>query len=152
MEVDAQRVGISYVGLDGNIGCLVNGAGLAMATNDILLLHGGRPANFLDVGGGADVSQVTRAFQLILHDARVRVVLVNIFGGIMQCDVIAQGVLDATRDMRLTVPLVVRLEGTRVAEGRALLKERGAHLPLTTARSFDEAARLAVQLANGKSI
>lgn len=148
LEVEAQRVGISYVGLEGNIGCLVNGAGLAMATNDILLLHGGRPANFLDVGGGADVSQVTRAFQLILQDAQVRAVLVNIFGGIMQCDVIAQALLDATRGMTLTAPLVVRLEGTRVEEGRQLLKERGGRLPLTTALSFDDAARLAVQLAN----
>ena len=145
LEVEAARIGISYVGLDGNIGCLVNGAGLAMATNDILLLHGGQPANFLDVGGGANVAQVTRAFQLILQDARVTVILVNIFGGIMQCDVIAQGILDATRGVDVRVALVVRLEGTRVQEGRQLLADRGAHLPLTTAPSFDEAARLAVQ-------
>ena len=150
LEVEAQRVGISYVGLDGNIGCLVNGAGLAMATNDIILLHGGQPANFLDVGGGANVEQVTRAFQLILQDQRVNTILVNIFGGIMQCDVIAQGILDATRGTAVRVPLVVRLEGTRVAEGRALLAAGGQHLALTTAQTFDEAARLAVQLAQAR--
>ncbi len=148
LEVEAQQRGISYVGLDGNIGCLVNGAGLAMATNDILLLHGGRPANFLDVGGGANVEQVTRAFQLLLQDQRVKAVLVNIFGGIMQCDVVARGLLDATQGVQVRVPLVVRLEGTRVEEGRQLLRSQGARLPLTTAPSFDEAARLAVQLAD----
>jgi len=145
LEWQAFQAGIAYVGLDGNIGCLVNGAGLAMATNDIITLHGGYPANFLDVGGGANVEQVQAAFQIILADQRVQAVLVNIFGGIMQCDVIAQGLLDATRGMRLTTPLVVRLEGTNVEQGRALLAK--TDLPLTAATDLEDAARRVVALA-----
>ncbi|MBI4355394.1 MAG: ADP-forming succinate--CoA ligase subunit beta [Candidatus Omnitrophica bacterium] len=145
LELKAAQVGIAYVGLEGNIGCLVNGAGLAMATNDIITLHGGHPANFLDVGGGATVEQVRRAFQIILEDTRVTAILVNIFGGIMKCDVIAQGLLDATRGMRLTMPLVVRLEGTNVEQGRALLAK--TELPLTAAADLDDAARRVVELA-----
>ncbi|MBI4226955.1 MAG: ADP-forming succinate--CoA ligase subunit beta, partial [Candidatus Omnitrophica bacterium] len=121
IETKARAVGINYVGLDGTIGCMVNGAGLAMATMDIIKLHGGDPANFLDVGGGANVEQVREAFTLIVGDAKVRAVLINIFGGIMQCDVIAQGILEAVKTVKPRVPLVVRLEGTRVQEGRALL-------------------------------
>ena len=121
LELKASRIGISYVGLDGNIGCLVNGAGLAMATNDIIKLAGGRPANFLDVGGGANVEQVTNAFAIILSDARVSAILVNIFGGIMRCDWIAQGLLNATQQLDVKMPIVVRLQGTNVEEGRRLL-------------------------------
>ena len=123
LELEAGRIGISYVGLDGTIGCLVNGAGLAMATNDIIQLCGGRPANFLDVGGGANVDQVTNAFRIILSDARVKAILVNIFGGIMRCDWIAQGLLNATQQLAVKIPIVVRLQGTNVEEGRRLLKE-----------------------------
>jgi succinyl-CoA synthetase beta subunit len=145
VEVEAQRVGITYIGLDGDIGCLVNGAGLAMATNDIILLHGGRPANFLDVGGGATVEQVTQAFALILQSGNVRAILVNIFGGIMQCDVIAEGIIAATQQTQLSVPLVARLEGTHVERGRQLLAESG--LALTSASDLDEAAARVVALA-----
>jgi succinyl-CoA synthetase beta subunit len=123
LELKAGRAGISYVGLDGNIGCLVNGAGLAMATNDIIKISGGSPANFLDVGGGANVEQVTKAFSIILEDTRVKAILVNIFGGIMRCDWIAQGLLNATEQLEVKVPIVVRLEGTNVEEGRRLLGE-----------------------------
>ena len=145
LEVQAAKVGISYVGLDGNIGCLVNGAGLAMATNDIIQLHGGRPANFLDVGGGANVEQVTAAFRIILADKRVTAVLVNIFGGIMKCDVIAQGLIDAMGRIRKRVPLIVRLEGTRVEEGRALLAQ--SKLKIISAVDLTDAAQKAVAAA-----
>jgi succinyl-CoA synthetase beta subunit len=121
LELKAGKIGISYVGLDGTIGCLVNGAGLAMATNDIIKLSGGSPANFLDVGGGANVEQVTNAFAIILSDPRVKAVLVNIFGGIMRCDWIAEGLLKATERLDVKVPIVVRLQGTNVEEGRRLL-------------------------------
>ena len=145
LEVLAAKVGISYVGLDGNIGCLVNGAGLAMATNDIIQLHGGRPANFLDVGGGANVEQVTAAFRIILADKRVQAILVNIFGGIMKCDIIAQGLIDAMGRMRKRVPLIVRLEGTRVDEGRQLLAQ--SKLKIITATDLTDAAQKAVAVA-----
>ncbi|HEY4715872.1 MAG TPA: ADP-forming succinate--CoA ligase subunit beta [bacterium] len=132
-EVEAKDVGISYVKLDGNIGCLVNGAGLAMATMDIIKLYGGMPANFLDVGGGANKEQVARAFKILLSDKQVKAVLVNIFGGIMRCDVLAQGVVDATKEMGVRAPLVVRLEGTNVDKGREILKESGLSIiPATT--------------------
>ena len=121
LEREASRVGISYVGLEGNIGCLVNGAGLAMATNDIIKLSGGSPANFLDVGGGANIEQVTNAFAIILADPRVKAILVNIFGGIMRCDWVAQGLLNATQRLDVKVPIVVRLQGTNVEAGRRLL-------------------------------
>ena len=142
-ELRAQAAGLSYVKLAGNIGCLVNGAGLAMSTMDIIKFYGGEPANFLDVGGGADVEQVTEAFRILLADQNVQAVLVNIFGGIMKCDIIATALIDAFRQIELTVPLVVRLEGTNVELGRKLLAESG--LPLTTASGLTEAAQMVVQ-------
>jgi succinyl-CoA synthetase beta subunit len=128
---------------------MVNGAGLAMATMDLVQLHGGAPANFLDVGGGTNAERVAEAFKLILSDGRIRAVLVNIFGGIVRCDLIAEGIVSAAREVALDVPLVVRLEGTRAAEGLALLAESG--LALTTASSLAEAARLAVAAARGRA-
>src|SRR4051812_23812391 len=125
VELQAKRAGLSYVSLDGDIGCLVNGAGLAMATMDIIQQHGGSPANFLDVGGGASQEQVKTAFQMILRSEKVKGIFVNIFGGIMRCDIVAAGVVAATKELGLEVPLVVRLEGTNVAAGRKLLDESG---------------------------
>jgi succinyl-CoA synthetase beta subunit len=144
-EAKSRVIGINYVGLNGAIGCMVNGAGLAMATMDLIKLHGGDPANFLDVGGGADVPQVREAFKLILADKKVKAVLVNIFGGIMKCDVIAAGIIEAAKSMRIKVPLVVRLEGTNVEAGRKMLKESG--LGFLTAGDMDEAAKKVVQAA-----
>ena len=141
-ETEARRHELSYIALDGNIGCLVNGAGLAMATMDLIKLHGGTPANFLDAGGGADQEKVTAGFKLILRDPRVQAVLVNIFGGIMRCDVIAEGVIAAARETGLQVPLVVRLEGNQAGKGRELLKASG--LAIITADGLSEAARKAV--------
>ncbi|MGH1457051.1 MAG: ADP-forming succinate--CoA ligase subunit beta [Alphaproteobacteria bacterium] len=129
---------LSYVRLDGNIGCMVNGAGLAMSTMDIIKLHGGEPANFLDVGGGATAERVTTAFKIILSDANVKGILVNIFGGIMKCDVIAQGVIAAAKEVDLSVPLVVRLEGTNVEAGKKLMAESG--LPIISADNLEDAA------------
>ena len=146
LERQARKLGINYVGLDGTIGCMVNGAGLAMATMDIIKLHGGEPANFLDVGGGANVGQVREAFKLLVSDPKVRAILVNIFGGIMQCDVIAQGILDAAKTVKPKVPLVVRLEGTRVQEGRALLAR--SKLAVMTATDMTDAAEKVVKAAN----
>jgi succinyl-CoA synthetase beta subunit len=137
-EVEAKKFDLNYIALHGNIGCMVNGAGLAMATMDVIQLKGGMPANFLDVGGGANKQQVTNAFKILLSDANVKGILVNIFGGIMKCDTIAEGVIAAARDVKLSVPLVVRLEGTNVDLGRKLLLESG--LDLQTAASLDEAA------------
>ncbi|MBA4027861.1 MAG: ADP-forming succinate--CoA ligase subunit beta [Planctomyces sp.] len=134
-ETKARALGLSYVALDGSIGCLVNGAGLAMATMDIIKLHGGEPANFLDVGGSASEEAVTEAFTIILSDARVRGVLVNIFGGIMRCDVIAQGIINAAKKLGFRVPLVVRLEGTNVEAGRRLLQSARADIPTMQAAS-----------------
>jgi succinyl-CoA synthetase beta subunit len=128
VELEAKGAGLSYVSLDGDIGCLVNGAGLAMATMDIIKHHGGMPANFLDVGGGATKEQVTKAFSMILTSPRVKGIFVNIFGGIMKCDVIAEGVIAATRELELKVPLVVRLEGTNVEQGKKLLAESGLRI------------------------
>jgi succinyl-CoA synthetase beta subunit len=128
VELEAQGAGLSYVSLDGDIGCLVNGAGLAMATMDIIKHHGGSPANFLDVGGGATKDQVTKAFKMILSSSRVKGIFVNIFGGIMKCDVIAEGVIAATKELELNVPLVVRLEGTNVEQGKKLLSESGLRI------------------------
>jgi succinyl-CoA synthetase beta subunit len=146
LELKASRIGISYVGLEGTIGCLVNGAGLAMATNDIITLCGGEPANFLDVGGGANVEQVTKAFEIILADPRVKAVLVNIFGGIMRCDWIAQGLLNATQRLQVKVPIVVRLQGTNVEEGRRLLRQ-AERLNLVSCDELEEAAKRVVELA-----
>jgi succinyl-CoA synthetase beta subunit len=144
-EVAASKHHLSYIGLDGNIGCMVNGAGLAMATMDIIKHHGGEPANFLDVGGGASEEQVTEAFKILLSDSNVKAILVNIFGGIMKCDVIAQGILNAVKSVKLGIPLVVRLEGTNVEQGRKLLADSG--LPIVTATDLDTAASEIVKLA-----
>ena len=141
-EIEASKFGLSYVGLDGNIGCMVNGAGLAMATMDLIKLAGGEPANFLDVGGSATTDKVTAAFKIILRDPRVKGVLVNIFGGIMKCDVIAQGIIDALKEVKMTVPLVVRLEGTNVDKGKELLKNSG--IAIITATDLKDAAEKAV--------
>ncbi len=137
-EVEAAKFDLNYIALDGTIGCMVNGAGLAMSTMDVIQLKGGSPANFLDVGGGANKQQVTNAFKILLADPNVNGVLVNIFGGIMKCDVIAEGVVAAAKEVKIGVPLVVRLEGTNVEQGRKILTESG--LPLQTANSLDEAA------------
>ena len=147
-EVEASKHGLSYIGLDGNIACLVNGAGLAMATMDIIKFYGGEPANFLDVGGGATEEQVTEAFKILISDKNVKAILVNIFGGIMKCDVIAQGIINAAKTVKLSVPLVVRLEGTNVEKGKQLLKESG--LALITASDLADAAKKAVKAAGSK--
>jgi succinyl-CoA synthetase beta subunit len=147
-EVEASKHGLNYIGLDGNIACLVNGAGLAMATMDIIKFYGGEPANFLDVGGGATEQQVTEAFKILIADKKVKAILVNIFGGIMKCDVIAQGIIDAAKTVKLSVPLVVRLEGTNVERGKQLLKESG--LALIAADDLADAAQKVVGAAKGK--
>jgi succinyl-CoA synthetase beta subunit len=144
-ELRASQAGLSYVKLDGNIGCLVNGAGLAMSTMDLIKHHGGEPANFLDVGGGADVEQVTEAFRILLGDKNVRGVLVNIFGGIMRCTTIARALVDAYKSVGFNVPLVVRLEGTEVAEGRKILEESGVNI--ISARDLTDAAKKVVAAA-----
>ena len=143
-EIEASKFSLSYIALDGNIACLVNGAGLAMATMDIIKHFGGDPANFLDVGGGATAEQVTAAFKIILSDPNVEGILVNIFGGIMKCDIIAQGIIEAAKNVDITVPLVVRLEGTNVELGKKLLDESG--LDLTAADSLTDAAEKIVNL------
>lgn len=144
-EVEASKHGLSYIGLDGNIACLVNGAGLAMATMDIIKFYGGEPANFLDVGGGATEEQVTEAFKILISDKKVKAILVNIFGGIMRCDIIAQGIINAAKTVKLSVPLVVRLEGTNVEAGRKLIAESG--LPVITADDLADAAQKVVAAA-----
>ena len=146
-EIEASKFDLNYIALDGTIGCMVNGAGLAMATMDVIQLKGGKPANFLDVGGGANEEQVTNAFKILLSDANVNGVLINIFGGIMKCDTIAEGVVAAAREVDLEVPLVVRLEGTNVDAGRSILEKSG--LKLETASSLDEAAERIVALTGG---
>ena len=149
-ESEASELGLSYIALDGNIGCMVNGAGLAMATMDIIKLYGGEPANFLDVGGGATKDRVTAAFKILLSDKRVQGVLVNIFGGIMRCDVIAQGVVEAAREMRVAVPLVVRLQGTNVDLGEKILSQSGlAIIPAETMAEAAEKIVKAVKEASG---
>ena len=140
--MEAANLGLSYVKLGGSIGCMVNGAGLAMATMDIIKLYGGEPANFLDVGGGADKELVTEAFKIILSDPQVKAVLVNIFGGIMRCDTIAEGIVAAARETHIAVPLIVRLEGTNVARGNELLAQSG--LAIIPADDLDDAAKKAV--------
>ncbi|HEV2043561.1 MAG TPA: ADP-forming succinate--CoA ligase subunit beta [Sphingomicrobium sp.] len=139
MEIEASKHDLAYIKLDGDIGCMVNGAGLAMATMDIIKLNGAFPANFLDVGGGASKEKVTAAFKIILSDPAVKGILVNIFGGIMKCDIIADGIVAAAREVNISVPLVVRLEGTNVAEGKAILANSG--LPIVSADDLGDAAR-----------
>ncbi|MDP7112535.1 MAG: succinate--CoA ligase subunit beta, partial [Myxococcota bacterium] len=146
-EIEASNYNLSYVKLDGDIGCMVNGAGLAMATMDIIKLHGGDPANFLDVGGGVNVESVSAAFKIILSDPNVKCVLVNIFGGIVRCDWIADGVLTAVKDVGIEVPLVVRLQGTKAPEARAMIAESG--LPVITAEYMKEAAEKAIAAVEG---
>ena len=142
-EIEAARHDLNYIKLDGSIGCMVNGAGLAMATMDIIKLYGGAPANFMDVGGGASRERVTTAFKLILSDPNVEAILVNIFGGIMRCDVIAEGVVSAAKEVSLSVPLVVRLEGTNVEKGIQILADSG--LPIISADDLGDAARKVVK-------
>ena len=142
-ESKAREHDLSYVTLDGTIGCMVNGAGLAMATLDVIKLHGGEPANFLDVGGGTTSAKVAEAFKLILSDHKVKVLLVNIFGGIVRCNLIAEGIISAVQDVGVMIPVIVRLEGTNAEEGRALLEASG--LALTTASDLDDAAKKAVE-------
>jgi succinyl-CoA synthetase beta subunit len=144
-EVEASKHGLNYIGLDGNIACLVNGAGLAMATMDIIKFYGGEPANFLDVGGGATEEQVTEALKILIADKHVKAILVNIFGGIMKVDIIAQGIINAAKSIKLSVPLIVRLEGTNVEKGKQLLKESG--LALIAADDLADAAQKAVAAA-----
>jgi succinyl-CoA synthetase beta subunit len=150
LEMEASQAGLSYISLEGNIGCLVNGAGLAMATMDIIQLHGGLPANFLDVGGGASKETVQKAFRIILSDPHVKAILVNIFGGIMKCDIIAEGIIAAAKELSLTVPLVVRLEGTNVALGKKILSQSA--LKVITADDLDDAAKKVVLAAKGKGV
>jgi len=145
LEIEASKFSINYIRLDGNIGCMVNGAGLAMATMDIIKIAGGEPANFLDVGGGANAGQIQNAFKILMSDKKVKAVLINIFGGILRCDVLAQCVITAVQELGVRVPIVIRMEGTNVDEGKRLLRESGMNF--TTADSMDEAAQKVVQLA-----
>ncbi len=149
LEVEASKFGLNYIKLNGTVGCMVNGAGLAMATMDIIKLAGGEPANFLDVGGGASKEQVANAFRILLSDPSVRAVLINIFGGIMRCDIVAEGVVAAAREVGVTVPIVVRLEGTNVEQGREILAKSG--LAVIVARGMGDAAERVVAAAAGKA-
>ena len=144
-ETEARTAGLTYIDLDGNIGCMVNGAGLAMATMDVIKLYGGEPANFLDIGGGAQADKVAKAIEIILRDSRVKVILFNIFGGITRGDEVAKGILEALKIVNTNVPMVARIVGTRAEEGRALLAEAN----LVTAETLAEAAQKAVALAKG---
>merc|ERR1711963_90190 len=145
-DIMAAKADLNYIGLDGSIGCLVNGAGLAMSTMDIIKLHGGSPANFLDVGGGATAEQVKEAFRLITGDPKVNAIMVNIFGGIMRCDVIAEGIIAAAKELNLSTPIVVRLQGTNVDEAKIMIGSSGMKiLPID---NLDEAARLSVKLSS----
>jgi succinyl-CoA synthetase beta subunit len=145
LEIEASKYSLNYIHLDGNIGCMVNGAGLAMATMDIIKLAGGEPANFLDVGGGANAEQIRNAFKILMSDKNVKAVLINIFGGILRCDVLAQGVIEAVKELGVPVPIVIRMEGTNVEEGKRLLRESGMNF--ATADSMGEAATRVVELA-----
>src|SRR5881396_3791008 len=145
LEIEASKFSLNYIHLDGNIGCMVNGAGLAMATMDIIKLAGGEPANFLDVGGGANAEQIKNAFRILMADRNVKAVFINIFGGILRCDVLAAGVIGAVKELGVPVPIVIRMEGTNVEEGKRMLKESG--LNFTTADSMGEGAEKAVALA-----
>ena len=144
-ELEASKFDLNYISLDGEIGCMVNGAGLAMATMDIIKLNGSEPANFLDVGGGATKEKVTEAFKIITSDKNVKGILVNIFGGIMRCDVIAEGVVQATKEVGLKVPLVVRLEGTNVDEGKEIIEQSGLNV-ITADNLNDAAAKIVAQI------
>ena len=146
LEIEASKFSLNYIHLDGNIGCMVNGAGLAMATMDIIKLAGGEPANFLDVGGGANAEQIRNAFKILMSDKNVKAVLINIFGGILRCDVLAQGVIAAVKELGVPVPIVIRMEGTNVDEGKRLLKDSGMNF--ATADSMGEAATTVVRLAH----
>jgi len=143
LEVEASKFGLNYIKLDGNVGCMVNGAGLAMATMDLVKLAGGEPANFLDVGGGATEQQVKNAFRIILSDKNVKAILINIFGGIMRCDIIANGVVAAVKEMGLALPVVVRLEGTNVDQGKQILRDSG--LKITPADGLADGAKKVVE-------
>jgi succinyl-CoA synthetase beta subunit len=145
LEVEASRFGLNYIKLDGTIACMVNGAGLAMATMDIIKYAGGRPANFLDVGGGANAEQIKNAFRILLSDAGVKAVLINIFGGILRCDTLATGVVSAARELEIKIPIVVRMEGTNVELGQKILKESGFNF--TVADGMKDAAEKVVRLA-----
>src|SRR6187549_255525 len=145
LEIEASKFSLNYIRLEGNIGCMVNGAGLAMATMDIIKLSGGEPANFLDVGGGANAEQIKNAFRILMMDRNVKAVLINIFGGILRCDVLAAGVVAAVKELGVPVPIVIRMEGTNVEEGKRMLRESGVNL--TTADSMGEAAEKVVALA-----
>jgi succinyl-CoA synthetase beta subunit len=147
-EVEASKYGLNFIGLDGNIACLVNGAGLAMATMDIIKYYGGKPANFLDVGGGANEEMVTNAFRIILEDKNVKSIFVNIFGGIMRCDTIANGLIAGSKKVGLTVPLIVRLEGTNVQQGKAILAESG--LNIISVDNMADGGKKAVEAAGGR--
>jgi succinyl-CoA synthetase beta subunit len=147
LEVEASKYGLNYIKLDGNVGCMVNGAGLAMATMDIIKLAGSSPANFLDVGGGASAEQVKNAFRILMSDPNVKAVFINIFGGILRCDVLATGVVNAARELKLTVPVVVRMEGTNVQQGQQILRDSG--LNFTIASGMKDGAEKAVRLAGG---
>ncbi len=144
LEIEASKYSLNYIKLDGTIGCMVNGAGLAMATMDIIKLAGGEPANFLDVGGGANAEQIKNAFRILMSDKSVKAVLINIFGGILRCDVLAEGVIAAVRDLGVPVPIVIRMEGTNVEQGKQMLRESG--LNFTTADTMSEAAEKVVAL------
>jgi succinyl-CoA synthetase beta subunit len=149
LEVEASKFSLNYIRLDGNIGCMVNGAGLAMATMDIIKLAGGEPANFLDVGGGANAEQIKNAFRILMADRNVKAVFINIFGGILRCDVLAAGVIAAVKERGVPVPIVIRMEGTNVEEGKRMLKESG--LNFTTADSMNEGANAVVALAGSSA-
>jgi succinyl-CoA synthetase beta subunit len=146
LEVDASKHNLNYIKLDGNVGCMVNGAGLAMATMDIIKYAGGMPANFLDVGGGASAEQVKNAFRILMSDKNVKAVLINIFGGILRCDTLATGVVEAAKELALSIPIVVRMEGTNVERGRQILKESG--LNFTVGLNMKDAAEKVVALAS----
>jgi succinyl-CoA synthetase beta subunit len=149
LEIEASKYSLNYIKLDGSIGCMVNGAGLAMATMDIIKLAGGEPANFLDVGGGANAEQIRNAFKILMSDKHVKAVLINIFGGILRCDVLAEGVIAAVKELGVRVPIVIRMEGTNVEKGKQMLRESG--LNFTTADAMDEAAEKVVALARSQA-
>jgi succinyl-CoA synthetase beta subunit len=147
LEIEASKFSLNYIRLDGTIGCMVNGAGLAMATMDIIKLAGGEPANFLDVGGGANAEQIRNAFKILMSDGNVKAVFINIFGGILRCDILAEGVINAVKELSLTVPVVIRMEGTNVDRGKQMLKDSG--LNFTTADTMAEGAERVVALSRG---
>jgi succinyl-CoA synthetase beta subunit len=148
LEIEASKYALNYIRLDGTIGCMVNGAGLAMATMDVIKLAGGEPANFLDVGGGATAEQIRNAVRILTSDHNVRAVFVNIFGGILRCDILAEGLVAAVKELNVTLPIVIRMEGTNVDVGKKMLRDSG--LNFTTAEAVDEAAAAVVKLAGGR--